>query len=55
MRQRAPSEEGKERQARRGTSLNRKNEVLIERNKRVVDTYLSDSQAERNNESKSLS
>jgi hypothetical protein len=46
MSQKAPSEEGKKPQVRRGTSLNRKNEVLIDRKKRVVVTYLSDSQAE---------
>ena len=52
---RVPSEEEKEQRAKRDISHNRKNEVLKDRKKAVVDTYLSDSQAERNNESKPLS
>ena len=52
---RVPSEEEKEQRERQGTSPKKKNEVLKDRKKAVVDTYLSDSQAERNNESKPLS
>ena len=52
---RVTSEEEKEQKAKQDISRSKKNEVLKTRKKPVVDTYLSDSQAERNNESKPLS